>query len=291
MALSLGSSLASKVYLGATEVALAYLGATQVYSAGGGLDPDVQAFKTESGATDLTGLNNLVVYLKGEGLYSNFVIYPMKSAQNAGSGATVYSLGGVTTNDMTLVNSPTWAAGGITLNGTTQYGHIADFLGSETLTSFSRVNKTSNTTAVTTIWGQYDTGANARSVLLAQDGTFTGDPIELFRSSNGTTGPALEGYTNSTTGLGSDNTFVAQWIDGGGRSLWVNKSAESLTLNPATFTQTAKFNASVNITFGAFLSSGSPTGYSAQTGIAQAFCNTTLTTTQREIITDYINAL
>jgi hypothetical protein len=32
MALSLGSALASKVYLGATEVALAYLGATQVYS-------------------------------------------------------------------------------------------------------------------------------------------------------------------------------------------------------------------------------------------------------------------
>ena len=33
MALSLGSSLASKIYLGSTEVALAYLGATQVYSA------------------------------------------------------------------------------------------------------------------------------------------------------------------------------------------------------------------------------------------------------------------
>ena len=32
MALSLGSSLANKVYLGATEVALAYLGATQVYT-------------------------------------------------------------------------------------------------------------------------------------------------------------------------------------------------------------------------------------------------------------------
>jgi hypothetical protein len=32
MALSLGSSVASKVYLGATEVALAYLGATQVYT-------------------------------------------------------------------------------------------------------------------------------------------------------------------------------------------------------------------------------------------------------------------
>ena len=32
MALSLGSALATKVYLGATEVSLAYLGATQVYT-------------------------------------------------------------------------------------------------------------------------------------------------------------------------------------------------------------------------------------------------------------------
>jgi len=34
MALSLGSALATKVYLGATEVSLAYLGATQVYTSG-----------------------------------------------------------------------------------------------------------------------------------------------------------------------------------------------------------------------------------------------------------------
>src|SRR6056297_2999065 len=70
------------------------------------IEPEVQAFAAESGATDLTGLNTLTRYLKQEGLYDNFVIYPMKSAQNAGSGATVYGLGGLNTNDMTLVNSP-----------------------------------------------------------------------------------------------------------------------------------------------------------------------------------------
>ena len=36
MALSLGSSLADKIYLGATEVALAYLGTTQVYTSAAG---------------------------------------------------------------------------------------------------------------------------------------------------------------------------------------------------------------------------------------------------------------
>jgi hypothetical protein len=44
MALSLGSSVASKVYLGATEVALAYLGATQVYSAGGAFSAEAQDY-------------------------------------------------------------------------------------------------------------------------------------------------------------------------------------------------------------------------------------------------------
>ena len=44
MALSLGSSAASKIYLGATEIALAYLGATQVYSAGGAFSAEAQSY-------------------------------------------------------------------------------------------------------------------------------------------------------------------------------------------------------------------------------------------------------
>ena len=41
MAISLGSSLASKVYLGATEIGTAYLGATQVYS---GFSTEAQSY-------------------------------------------------------------------------------------------------------------------------------------------------------------------------------------------------------------------------------------------------------
>ena len=44
MALALGSSAASKIYLGATEIALAYLGATQVYSAGGAFSAEAQNY-------------------------------------------------------------------------------------------------------------------------------------------------------------------------------------------------------------------------------------------------------
>jgi len=44
MALALGSSAASKIYLGATEIALAYLGTTQVYSAGGAFSAEAQNY-------------------------------------------------------------------------------------------------------------------------------------------------------------------------------------------------------------------------------------------------------
>jgi len=44
MALALGSSAASKIYLGATEIALAYLGTTQVYSAGGAFSAEAQTY-------------------------------------------------------------------------------------------------------------------------------------------------------------------------------------------------------------------------------------------------------
>jgi len=82
---------------------------------------EIAAFAAESGATDLTGLTNLVTYLKQEDLYDNFVIYPMKSAQNAGSGSTVYGLGGLTTSDLTIVAGAPWTSAGIDCNGTNQW--------------------------------------------------------------------------------------------------------------------------------------------------------------------------
>lgn len=54
----------------------------------------------------------------GTGTWDNFVAYLMKSTQNVGSGATVYPLGGLTTNVMTLVNGPSWGADGIDYQAT-----------------------------------------------------------------------------------------------------------------------------------------------------------------------------
>jgi hypothetical protein len=238
-------------------------------------------------------LNNLVVYLKGEGLYSNFVIYPMKSAQNAGSGSTVYSLGGITTNDMTLVNSPTWGASGLAFNGTTQAGRISDYTGGGSLTLFARVSNQTEPASVQGdgVWGQWDNGANARSAAIFSYGSSQvagTTQLALLRSADGASnGLYLE---DKVPNWATDSCRVAEWTDGGGRKAWLDKVEETLSLVLGS-AQTSRFNTAIDLTFSAGLSSGSLGQFSALTGIAAASYEGVLTTTQRETITDYINAL
>lgn len=56
--------------------------------------------------------------VKALGLWNNMVCWPLRSSQNAGTGTTAFSLGGLGTFNGTLVNGPTWGAGGITAAGT-----------------------------------------------------------------------------------------------------------------------------------------------------------------------------
>lgn len=255
-----------------------------------GLDPSISAFAAASGATDLTALNNLAKYLRSQSLLSSVRCFPFKSAQNAGSGSTVYGWGDLTTNDMTLVNSPTWGTGGIAFaSASSQYGSIADFLGTRTLTALLRTNCTAITSGVQALWSRADAGADLRSYQVLQNGNAVGDPILLVRSSDGGLTNA-EQYTASPVGFGADSIFVTQWVDGGGRSLWLNKSALSLTLDAGS-EQTAVFDSGQDIRLNCQFSNGSPVFMSDQTAAAFCFITGTLTTTQRETITDLINAL
>jgi len=87
-------------------------------------DPDALRYFTTAGVTDATGksqINTFVRGIKSLGLYNNMVCWPLRSTQNAGTGVTAYSLGGLGVFNGTLINGPTWQAGGIVFNGTTQY--------------------------------------------------------------------------------------------------------------------------------------------------------------------------
>lgn len=76
-------------------------------------DADVLAFALASGATDIEPLDAFVKETKNLGYWDDMVFWPMKSAQNAGTGTTLYSLGGLNTLNGTLVNGPTWDTEGI----------------------------------------------------------------------------------------------------------------------------------------------------------------------------------
>jgi hypothetical protein len=76
-------------------------------------DPDARAFVQTSGATDRAALNFFVKGIKRLGLWDDMVCWPLRSSQNAGTGSTAYSLGGLGTYNGTLINGPTWGEDGI----------------------------------------------------------------------------------------------------------------------------------------------------------------------------------
>jgi hypothetical protein len=76
-------------------------------------DNDARTFINTSGAADRAAINHFVKGIKRIGLWDDMVCWPLRSAQNAGTGSTAYSLGGLGTYNGTLVNGPTWGADGV----------------------------------------------------------------------------------------------------------------------------------------------------------------------------------
>jgi hypothetical protein len=86
-----------------------------------GLDIDTirfaQRVKQGSGTTilpePLKQINKFVVGIKKLGLWNSMICWPMRSIHNAGTGSTVYSLGGRGTFNGTIVNSISWSNEGV----------------------------------------------------------------------------------------------------------------------------------------------------------------------------------
>lgn len=82
-----------------------------------GLDTDAIAFaarvKAGSGKTilpeNLKQINKFVIGIKKLGLWDTMVCWPMRSIHNAGTGSTVYSLGGLGIHNGTLTNTIEWS--------------------------------------------------------------------------------------------------------------------------------------------------------------------------------------
>jgi len=282
-------SAPSELKLGSTTVTGVRRGAGLIY------DSDVAAFQKASGATQVGPILALVDYLKAQSLWDYARFYPMKSAQNAGSGSTVYGLGGLTSNNMTLVNSPTWGSDGVTFaSASSQYGNVGDIFNGGDLTIFARVAFSSATPTVNEdIAAAYDGFNDERSFIFRRSGVVAGDPFTVVRSSLGT-GATAEVY-NSTDHIptAADECLVAQWLASDSRAIWQNKSPLAISLSGGS-TTTSTYDTDLDVYFAAN-NDGSAATNNADLDAACLMVITGTssapTTTQRETITDLINAL
>jgi hypothetical protein len=83
-------------------------------------DSDALAYCRISGATERKAISDFVRGVKNLGLWSNMVCWPLRSTQNAGTGTTAYSLGGLGTFNGTLVNGPAWGSDGVDMGAVDQ---------------------------------------------------------------------------------------------------------------------------------------------------------------------------
>ena len=127
-----------------------------------GFDGDAAAYFDRAGVTDATAklqINEFVVGVKALGLYNNMVCWPLRSTQNAGTGTTAYSLGGLGTFNGTLTNGPTWGTDGITFDGTDDHIPTALTSGFSALSVFG-ISKKDATSQVMQEVSKDDAGAN-----------------------------------------------------------------------------------------------------------------------------------
>jgi hypothetical protein len=211
-------------------------------------DADASTYFTTAGVTSTAGkqqISRFVTGVKDLGLWSNMVCWPLRSSQNAGTGTTAYSLGGLGTFNGTISTTPSWDADGISFSGTGTMLNNSIATSVRTANAYSSILVCSNASTGTVNFGvlkgggsnqtgdnyiafsrQFNFLAQSQIYLTGGDSTrgfgslsFSSSGFQFFGSTrNGLTAPAtntgsvtLNGSTNSTlsgTGnLPSTNPF------------------------------------------------------------------------------------
>jgi hypothetical protein len=170
----------------------------QVASIIDGIDSDAQQFISLSGATDRGNIYAFVSGVKNLNLWDSMVCWPMRSSQNAGTGTTLYSLGGLGTYNGTLVNGPTWSSDGIIYDGSND--KIDTSLTVASTQVFCGVVGTMPTTGSKGVWFSATNSqiSNQHIYSVAPRSTTLGNPA-LYRYSGSII--SSSGISNSTSGV------------------------------------------------------------------------------------------
>ena len=257
--------------------------------------PQTVSFLAESGARNWRGGNKIMRYATSEAVVNRIRLYIMLSSQNAGSGNTVFGLGSLTAENMTLFGSPVWGGGGgLSFNGTNQYavstGNLPSMNPSSGLSLFARFAKTTESNS------DSFTSTNPESLAsLTKAGSYdTKDLSFLLRVRGGklnylSRNLADTSYLDSAADshdIDTQDLTTVSVRNASSASLYLNKTEVSYQ----------------NQHTGATLVEVGPLSLAVQNvqvpsrffkGIYKAFAilDAEVTTTQRETITDLINAL
>jgi len=186
-------------------------------------DADARAYINTSGATDRAAINHFVKGMKRLGLYSSMVCWPLRSTQNAGTGSTAYSLGGLGTYNGTLVNTPTWGADGVNFNGTSTYIQNASLFDNAqgTLAAFAFTNNPTSAgegRRLINFTSGIELGATNSSPNIGIEAYYTATPFDgVGRNVNPST--SISGVRFGAFGVFSNNQSVARYINNGSKLL------------------------------------------------------------------------
>jgi len=202
-----------------------------------GYDADAVAYFARAGVTDATAKAQINAFVKGVkdlGLYNSIVSWPLRSTQNAGTGTTAYSLGGLGTYDATLSASPSWGTTGVSFSG-------MGTLQNDSLATLVRAN---NGYGAVLICSNSASGTVNFGVLKGGGGNQTGDNYIAFaRQFN-----FLAQAQIYLTGGSGERGFGSLSFNASGFQFF-GSSRTGLTA-PATDTGYVKLNSSTNSTLG-----------------------------------------
>jgi len=186
-------------------------------------DADARAFINTSGATARAEINHFVKGIKKLGLYSSMVCWPLRSSQNAGTGSTAYSLGGLGTYNGTLVNGPTWGADGVNFDGTSTYIQNASLSDNSqgTLAAFAFTNNpilAGDGRRLINFNLGIELGATNSSPNIGIEAYYTTTPFDgVGRNVNPST--SISGVRFGAFGVFSNNQSIARYINDGSKLL------------------------------------------------------------------------
>jgi hypothetical protein len=181
-------------------------------------DVDADAYLTRASVNNPIGRCEVIWFTRGIkalDLWRSTVCWPLRNYQNIGTGSTVYSLGGLSAFNGTVINSPTWGVDGFNFFNTAQY--ISTTATSNQPMCIFSVHRVNNNTTTSSLWDSI-AGHILRvpaNLLTLQAGSTTLQTVGTISLSswftsqvefNGTSGNAsLNGVTKTTRDFGTVN--------------------------------------------------------------------------------------